>query len=112
MPKRRPVLSVAELEAKRREIRRSLADAANDSSWTSVATLHRLDMDILVLIHERQAIEAAEAEARRQASLVATPTSQLVTEVLELARALPAAVRAELARELAGDAPRLRVVGE
>jgi hypothetical protein len=109
-PKRKPTTPSSELRRKIEEIRRDLADAQNDSAYAPCASLHRLEIDTLALLWEREAIEAAEAKAAAEAIHDQRDNGAVFAAVLEAARELPAEMRDQLAAALAHE-PVLRVVG-
>jgi hypothetical protein len=92
-----------------REIQRSLEDAINDSAHAPVASLHRLEVDVIELLRAAEAREAAErATAATEAMLTREPEA-VFEAVLETARELPPDLRDRLLAALAHE-PSLRVV--
>lgn len=109
-PKRKPTVPTAELRAKLDGIRRTLADAENDSAYGPAASLHRLEVDVMALLWEREAIEAAAAAAAAEAKEASRDSAAVFAAVLDAARELPEELREQLVSALARE-PRLRVVG-
>ena len=110
-PKRKPTTPSHELRRKIEEIRRDLADAQNDSAYAPCASLHRLEIDTLALLWEREAIEAKQAAEAEAMAHEARDSAAVFATVLDLARAMPEELREQLVAALLHQ-PSLRVVGE
>lgn len=110
-PKRKLTTPSSELRRKLEEVQRTRADAENDCAYPAAASLHRLEVDILEQLWEREAIEAREAEERAEAEAAQRDGAAVFAAVLDVARSLPPELRDQLVAALSHQ-PVLRVVGE
>lgn len=110
--KRKPALSVTlgslatepahvQLQRKILEVRQSRKDAEMSEAWSAVTAMHRLEMDLIMLLSP--ALPAME-DATRELS-----DADLVAQIAADVAALPPAVRARVQASTNG--PSLRLVG-
>jgi hypothetical protein len=98
------------LHAKIDEIKITREAAEDAGSWAATASLHRLEVDVMALAWEREAIEAAAAREAAEAAEAARDGGAIFASILEAARALSPEMREQLVSALSHE-PTLRLVG-
>lgn len=93
------------------EIKETRELAEDAGSWSAAASLHRLEVDVMALAWEREAIEARLAQERIEAEEAQRDGAAVFAAVLDVARGLPPEMRDQLVAALTHQ-PILKVVGE
>jgi hypothetical protein len=107
--KRKCTTPASELRIKLKEIRADIRVAQAIGTMTAACSLHRLEVDVLALLWEREGIEAEERAAAEAASKGAQTEEEVIADIIAAASALPAHQRQTIAAALTGR-PKLRAV--
>lgn len=109
--RRQPTTPAKYLRTKLDEIRSTRNEAENVASFSAAASLHRLEIDVMALMWERDAIEANEAADRAAKAEAQVDDAAVLSDVLAGILSLPPLQREQIVAALTRP-PALRVVGE
>lgn len=92
--------SLDALNKKITEVRRDRRAARKKESYTSVATMHRLEVEILNMVWDRAAEEEAEARRIAQESRRALSPDEIIAALVQKIRAMPESMQANIRERL------------